>query len=167
MHIEKISEKTIEDVFNFLNSSKKIVQSSQLTLSSEFKNLLKFFATSKSKKADDSLTYLTRNQDGAIKGVIVLKDDGEILLLALEENEVVNVGREFLTSLKQVLTNETTNMLWANVKDDEINVLNDIGFKTHSFSFEKDANGSYDNYYFQVRYYYWTRQFLLMKKIKN
>lgn len=154
MHIEKISEKTIEDVFNFLNSSKKIVQSSQLTLSSEFKNLLKFFATSKSKKADDSLTYLTRNQDGAIKGVIVLKDDGEILLLALEENEVVNVGREFLTSLKQVLTNETTNMLWANVKDDEINVLNDIGFKTHSFSFEKDANGSYDNYYFQVRYYY-------------
>ena len=154
MHIEKISEKTIEDVFNFLNASKKIVQSSQLTLSSEFKNLLKFFATSKSKKADDSLTYLTRNQDGAIKGVIVLKDDGEILLLALEENEVVNVGREFLTSLKQVLTNETTNMLWANVKDDEINVLNDIGFKTHSFSFEKDANGSYDNYYFQVRYYY-------------
>lgn len=154
MHIEKISEKTIEDVFNFLNVSKKIVQSSQLTLSSEFKNLLKFFATSKSKKADDSLTYLTRNQDGAIKGVIVLKDDGEILLLALEENEVVNVGREFLTSLKQVLTNETTNMLWANVKDDEINVLNDIGFKTHSFSFEKDANGSYDNYYFQVRYYY-------------
>lgn len=154
MHIEKISEKTIEDVFNFLNVSKKIVQSSQLILSSEFKNLLKFFATSKSKKADDSLTYLTRNQDGAIKGVIVLKDDGEILLLALEENEVVNVGREFLTSLKQVLTNETTNMLWANVKDDEINVLNDIGFKTHSFSFEKDANGSYDNYYFQVRYYY-------------
>lgn len=154
MHIEKISEKTIEDVFNFLNASKKIVQSSQLTLSSEFKNLLKFFATSKSKKADDSLTYLTRNQDGAIKGVIVLKDDGEILLLALEENEVVNVGREFLTSLKQALTNETTNMLWANVKDDEINVLNDIGFKTHSFSFEKDANGSYDNYYFQVRYYY-------------
>lgn len=154
MHIEKISEKTVEDVFNFLNASKKIVQSSQLTLSSEFKNLLKFFATSKSKKADDSLTYLTRNQDGAIKGVIVLKDDGEILLLALEENEVVNVGREFLTSLKQVLTNETTNMLWANVKDDEINVLNDIGFKTHSFSFEKDANGSYDNYYFQVRYYY-------------
>ena len=154
MLIEKISEKTIEDVFNFLNASKKIVQSSQLTLSSEFKNLLKFFATSKSKKADDSLTYLTRNQDGAIKGVIVLKDDGEILLLALEENEVVNVGREFLTSLKQVLTNETTNMLWANVKDDEINVLNDIGFKTHSFSFEKDANGSYDNYYFQVRYYY-------------
>lgn len=154
MHIEKISEKTIEDVFNFLNASKKIVQSSQLTLSSEFKNLLKFFATSKSKKADDSLTYLTRNQDGAIKGVIVLKDDGEILLLALEENEVVNVGREFLTSLKQVLINETTNMLWANVKDDEINVLNDIGFKTHSFSFEKDANGSYDNYYFQVRYYY-------------
>ena len=154
MHIEKISEKTIEDVFSFLNSSKKIVQSSQLTLSSEFKNLLKFFATSKSKKADDSLTYLARNQDGAIKGVIVLKDDGEILLLALEENEVVNVGREFLTSLKQVLTNETTNMLWANVKDDEINVLNDIGFKTHSFSFEKDANGSYGNYYFQVRYYY-------------
>lgn len=154
MHIEKISEKTIEDVLNFLNVSKKIVQSSQLTLSSEFKNLLKFFATSKSKKADDSLTYLTRNQDGAIKGVIVLKDDGEILLLALEENEVVNVGREFLTSLKQALTNETTNMLWANVKDDEINVLNDIGFKTHSFSFEKDANGSYDNYYFQVRYYY-------------
>lgn len=154
MHIEKISEKTIEDVFNFLNASKKIVQSSQLTLSSEFKNLLKFFATSKSKKADDSLTYLARNEDGAIKGVIVLKDDGEILLLALEENEVVNVGREFLTSLKQVLTNETTNMLWANVKDDEINVLNDIGFKTHSFSFEKDANGSYDNYYFQVRYYY-------------
>lgn len=154
MHIEKISEKTIEDVFNFLNVSKKIVQSSQLTLSSEFKNLLKFFATSKSKKADDSLTYLARNEDGAIKGVIVLKDDGEILLLALEENEVVNVGREFLTSLKQVLTNEKTNMLWANVKDDEINVLNDIGFKTHSFSFEKDANGSYDNYYFQVRYYY-------------
>lgn len=154
MHIEKISEKTIEDVFNFLNVSKKIVQSSQLTLSSEFKNLLKFFATSKSKKADDSLTYLARNENGAIKGVIVLKDDGEILLLALEENEVVNVGREFLTSLKQVLTNETTNMLWANVKDDEINVLNDIGFKTHSFSFEKDANGSYDNYYFQVRYYY-------------
>lgn len=154
MHIEKISEKTIEDVFNFLNASKKIVQSSQLTLSSEFKNLLKFFATSKSKKADDSLTYLARNEDGAIKGVIVLKDDGEILLLALEENEVVNVGREFLTSLKQALTNETTNMLWANVKDDEINVLNDIGFKTHSFSFEKDANGSYDNYYFQVRYYY-------------
>lgn len=154
MNIEKISEKTIEDVFNFLNVSKKIVQSSQLTLSSEFKNLLKFFATSKSKKADDSLTYLTRNEDGAIKGVIVLKDDGEILLLALEENEVVNVGREFLTSLKQVLTNETTNVLWANVKDDEINVLNDIGFKTHSFSFEKDANGSYDNYYFQVRYYY-------------
>lgn len=154
MHIEKISEKTIEDVFNFLNVSKKIVQSSQLTLSSEFKNLLKFFATSKSKKANDSLTYLTRNEDGAIKGVVVLKDDGEILLLALEENEVVNVGREFLTSLKQALTNETTNMLWANVKDDEINVLNDIGFKTHSFSFEKDANGSYDNYYFQVRYYY-------------
>ena len=154
MNIEKISEKTIEDAFNFLNVSKKIVQSSQLTLSSEFKNLLKFFATSKSKKADDSLTYLARNQDGAIKGVIVLKDDGEILLLALEENEVVNVGREFLTSLKQALTNETTNMLWANVKDDEINVLNDIGFKTHSFSFEKDANGSYDNYYFQVRYYY-------------
>lgn len=154
MHIEKISEKTIEDVFNFLNASKKIVQSSQLTLSSEFKNLLKFFATSKSKKADDSLTYLARNEDGAIKGVIVLKDDGEILLLALEENEVVNVGREFLTSLKQALTNGTTNMLWANVKDDEINVLNDIGFKTHSFSFEKDANGSYDNYYFQVRYYY-------------
>ena len=154
MNIEKISEKTIEDVFNFLNVSKKIVQSSQLTLSSEFKNLLKFFATSKSKKADDSLTYLARNEDGAIKGVIVLKDDGEILLLALEENEVVNVGREFLTSLKQALTNGTTNMLWANVKDDEINVLNDIGFKTHSFSFEKDANGSYDNYYFQVRYYY-------------
>lgn len=154
MHIEKISEKTIEDVFNFLNVSKKIVQSSQLTLSSEFKNLLKFFATSKSKKANDSLTYLTRNEDGAIKGVVVLKDDGEILLLALEENEVVNVGREFLTSLKQALTNETTNVLWANVKDDEINVLNDIGFKTHSFSFEKDANGSYDNYYFQVRYYY-------------
>lgn len=154
MHIEKISEKTIEDVFNFLNVSKKIVQSSQLTLSSEFKNLLKFFATSKSKKADDSSTYLARNEDGAIKGVIVLKDDGEILLLALEENEVVNVGREFLTSLKQALTNEKTNVLWANVKDDEINVLNDIGFKTHSFSFEKDANGSYDNYYFQVRYYY-------------
>lgn len=154
MHIEKISEKTIEDVFNFLNASKKIVQSSQLTLSSEFKNLLKFFATSKSKKADDSLTYLARNEDGAIKGVIVLKDDGEILLLALQENEVVNVGREFLTSLKQVLKNETTNMLWANVKDDEINVLNDVGFKTHSISFEKDANGSYDNYYFQVRYYY-------------
>ena len=154
MHIEKISEKTIEDVFNFLNASKKIVQSSQLTLSSEFKNILKFFATSKSKKSNDSSTYLARNEDGAIKGVIVLKGNGEILLLALEENEVVNVGREFLTSLKQVLTNETTNMLWANVKDDEINVLNDIGFKTHSFSFEKDANGSYDNYYFQVRYYY-------------
>lgn len=154
MQIEKISEKTIEEVFNFVNTSKKIVQSSQLTLSSEFKNLLKFFATSKSKKANDSLTYLTRNQDGAIKGVAVLKEDGEILLLALEENEVVNVGREFLTSLKQALTNETTNMLWANVKDDNINVLNDIGFKTHSFSFEKDANGSYDNYYFQVRYYY-------------
>ena len=154
MHIEKISEKTIEDVFNFLNASKKIVQSSQLTLSSEFKNLLKFFATSKSKKADDSSTYLARNEDGAIKGVIVLKDNGEILLLALEESQTVNVGREFLTSLKQVLTNEMTNMLWANVKDDDINVLNGIGFKTHSFSFEKDANGSYDNYYFQVRYYY-------------
>lgn len=154
MQIEKISEKTIEEVFNFVNASKKIVQSSQLTLSSEFKNLLKFFATSKGKKTNDSLTYLTRNQDGAIKGVAVLKEDGEILLLALEENEVVDVGREFLTSLKQALTNETTNMLWANVKDDNINVLNDIGFKTHSFSFEKDANGSYDNYYFQVRYYY-------------
>lgn len=154
MNIEKISEKTIEDVFKFLNVSKKIVQSSQLTLSSEFKNLLKFFATSKSKKADDSSTYLTRNQDGAIKGVIVLKDDGEILLLALEESQIVNTGREFLNSFKQTVPNEAKSILWANVKNDEINVLNDIGFKTHSFSFEKDANGSYDNYYFQVRYYY-------------
>ena len=155
MHIEKISEKTIEDVFNFLNVSKKIVQSSQLTLSSEFKNLLKFFATSKSKKkSNDSSTYLARNEDGAIKGVIVLKDNGEILLLALEESQTVNVGREFLVDLKQTFPNQAINMLWANVKDDNINVLNDIGFKTHSFSFEKDENGSYDNYYFQVRYYY-------------
>lgn len=152
MKIEKIKENSIDEILDFTSSNKNLIIGNSNNFSNDFKNLLKRFASTRSKTGSEILCYVLRNEKNELQASIVFDCKGEISAFCLKDSSNFICGKVLIENLVKIIDTKKIPSLTAKVKDDNIGKFNEIGFKNVSFEWTMDDGNTYSNYYFLIRY---------------
>lgn len=152
MKIEKIKETSIDEILDFTSNNKNLVIGNSNNFSNEFKNLLKRFASTRSKTGSEILCYVLRNEKGELQVSIVFDYKGEISAFCLKDSSNFLCGKVLIENLTKIIDTKKIPSLFAKVKDDNIGKFNEVGFKNVNFEWAMDDGNTYSNYYFLIRY---------------
>ena len=152
MKVCKIKENNIENVIEFANSHRNLDFVHKDTLSNEFKNVLRVFANSKAKNYKGISCYLLNDDKNKICGVIVLNEQDEILYLSFDEGKEIELGKILFKELFEKFPDFYKKSLTLRSKDNGINLLNFMGFKSQSFINDGDITNNYQDYYFLLKF---------------
>ncbi len=152
MKVCKIKENNIENVIEFANSHRNLVFVHEDSFSNEFKNVLRVFANSKVKNYKGISCYLLNDDKNKICGVIVLNEQDEILYLSFDEGKEIELGKILFKELFEKFPDFYKKSLTLRSKDNGINLLNFMGFKSQSFINDGDITNNYQDYYFLLKF---------------
>ena len=152
MKVCKIKENNIENVIEFANSHRNLVFVHEDSLSGEFKTVLKVFATTRAKNYKGISCYLLNDDKNKVCGVIVLNEHDEIFYLSFDEGKEIEFGKILFKELFEKFPDFNKKTLTLKSKDNVINILNTIGFKTQSFVNNGDVAGNNQEYYFLLKF---------------
>lgn len=152
MKVCKIKENNIENVIEFAHSHRNLVFVHEDSLSNEFKNVLRVFANSKAKNYKGISCYLLNDDKNKICGVIVLNEQDEILYLSFDEGKEIELGKILFKELFEKFPDFYKKSLTLRSKDNGIDLLNFMGFKSQSFINDGDITNNYQDYYFLLKF---------------
>ena len=151
MKLEKLKLTDIDKVSDFVKFNKNLVLDFDNVITTEFKNLLKNFATSRAKIFENFACYVLKDENKEIKSVLVFDGNKEIKVLVydkiVDNSELVII----FDQLKNLIKAEKGFFLTAKVNENNILLFNNAGFKSVSFVKTTEETNKYDSYYFLVR----------------
>lgn len=150
MVFKKFDESLMDQIVRFYGEHANLVYNSDNKLVDEFKNVLKIF--NKEKKYQLFNAYLINNDHDEIEAFVVIDKSGEIqILCSLEGHVNVNI-KELFGNMKKEDDFKNMNCFYAKAKNEQVETLNEAGFKSVRFVNNSDNAYNFVNCYFVLRF---------------
>lgn len=162
MIIKPLSENNVEEFTKFfINSDSLSIKdiSSSKKLINDINSIIKRYLNH---KGNGELFIYALYDEKDIKLALVIDSDGKIINLSISDTLSVAEGKAFMKEFAKLFKDKNFKYFRIDVKDNCISFLNDIGFKSSTFSNGNSIGDSHSHYFFTLKYYIVSWAFLFI-----